>query len=202
MNFAHCSKWLITSPPASACEALNAGKGLFCRKRWRLVVPPAFSKSAFLRSPIACLFATTSRLSIATICCLPWTRSLPTGQVHLSRHRNPSFPRTGKKGLPALLFPLAIRPFLPQVFNRFLIVKRAWPRLRRGLNSLVKGMLNIDVLEAASLAQQSIKDNVLLGDEECTIDASLLRTGDMLMVRRGCYIPADGVVSIPHRSAR
>lgn len=137
--------------------------------------------------------------------------------------------------LPLLFAPLVIRPLLPQVFNRFLTIKRAWPRLRRGVTSLARGRLNIDVLDAASLAvcillrdfrtlstitlllglgeflehwtkkrseeslaaslaQQSIKAKVLVGQEEKTVDASALRAGDMIVVRRGSYIPADGVV--------
>lgn len=147
----------------------------------------------------------------------------------------PAAEEDGAVSLPMLFVPLVIRPLLPQVFNRFLTIKRAWPRLRRGFLSLVRGMLNIDVLDAASLAvcivlrdfrtlstitlllglgeflehwtkkrseeslaaslaQQAIKAKVLVGDEEKTVDASVLRAGDMIVVRRGSYIPADGVV--------
>jgi Cu2+-exporting ATPase len=47
---------------------------------------------------------------------------------------------------------------------------------------------------ADSLAKHAIKARLRHGDEEIMVDATTLRTGDMVIVRQGSLIPADGVV--------
>lgn len=149
-------------------------------------------------------------------------------QPPASRHQ-------GAPSLFGLVLPLAIRPLLPPGLRQILAFRNGWPRLRRGLASLARGVLDIDVLDAAaiglciirrdfrtlttitmllglgefletwtkkrseesladSLAKHSIKANVRQGNTERQVDASTLRAGDMVVVRQGSCIPADGVV--------
>lgn len=137
--------------------------------------------------------------------------------------------------LAGLLLPLAVRPLLPMGLRQVFALKNAWPRLRKGLASLLRGALDVDVLDAAaigiciarrdfrtlatlslllglgeflenwtkrrseqsladSLAQHSIKARLRHGDEEIVVDATALRAGDVVVVRHGQFIPADGVV--------
>ncbi len=141
----------------------------------------------------------------------------------------------GGPSLLGLMFPLALRPLLPMGLRQIVAFKTAWPRLRRGLVSLARGLLDIDVLDAAaialcivrrdfrtlttitvllglgefleswtrkrseasladSLARHSIRASLRQGDTERQVDASALRAGDMVVVRQGSFIPADGVV--------
>jgi heavy metal translocating P-type ATPase len=134
-----------------------------------------------------------------------------------------------------LVFPLVLRPLLPMGLRQVLAFRSVWPRLRKGLVSLTRGLLDIDVLDAAaiglcivlrdfrtlttitlllglgefleswtrkrseqsladSLAKHSIKANLRLGATEQQVDAAALRAGDMVVVRQGSFIPADGVV--------
>ncbi len=137
--------------------------------------------------------------------------------------------------LAGLVLPLFLRPLLPMGLRQALAFRNAWPRLRKGLVSLARGLLDIDVLDAAaiglcivrrdfrslttitlllglgefleswtkkrseqsladSLAKHSIKANLRQGAIEQQVDAATLRTGDMVIVRQGSFIPADGVV--------
>ncbi|WP_310601401.1 heavy metal translocating P-type ATPase [Desulfobulbus sp.] len=144
-------------------------------------------------------------------------------------------PAQAAPSLAGLILPLVFRPLLPLGLRQVLAFKTAWPRLRKGLASLARGLLDIDVLDAAaiglcivrrdfrtlttitvllglgefleswtkkrseasladSLARHSIKANLRLGETEQQVDASTLRAGDMVVVRQGSFIPADGVV--------
>ena len=137
--------------------------------------------------------------------------------------------------LAGLVLPLFLRPLLPMGLRQALAFRNAWPRLRKGLVSLARGLLDIDVLDAAaiglcnvrrdfrsltaitlllglgefleswtkkrseqsladSLAKHSIKANLRQGAIEQQVDAATLRAGDMVIVRQGSFIPADGVV--------
>lgn len=138
-------------------------------------------------------------------------------------------------GLTSLFLPLALRPFLPVGLHQLFAVKNAWPRLRKGITRLVRGALDVDVLDAAaigicivlrdfrtlgtitlllglgeflerwtkkrseesladSLGKHSITARLRQGDEEIIVDATTLRAGDLVVVRQGNFIPADGVV--------
>ncbi|TBV83380.1 MAG: heavy metal translocating P-type ATPase [Desulfobulbaceae bacterium] len=138
-------------------------------------------------------------------------------------------------GMTEIMATLALQPFLPSGLNRVLAIKRAWPRLRRGLGNLWHRILDVNVLNAAaiaiciilrdfrsltaitillaigeslehwtkkrsaedladSLARHAIKARVRQGKQEKLVDATALRVGDMVVVRQGNFIPADGVV--------
>lgn len=140
-----------------------------------------------------------------------------------------------QESLTGLLLPLALRPLLPMGLRQVFALKNAWPRLRKGMGSLVRGVLDVDVLDAAaigicivrrdfrtlatlslllglgefletwtkrrseqsladSLAKHTIKACLRHGDEELVVDATVLRAGDVVVVRHGQFIPADGVV--------
>ncbi len=137
--------------------------------------------------------------------------------------------------LSGVLMPLVTRMFMPMGMRQAMAVKSAWPRIRMGLSSLARGVLDVDVLDAAaigicilrrdfrtlttitlllglgdflekwtkkrseesladSLARHSVKARLRLGDEEIEVDATALRAGDVVVVRQGQFIPADGVV--------
>jgi Cu2+-exporting ATPase len=51
----------------------------------------------------------------------------------------------------ALVVPLVLRPFLPFAFRQVLAFRNAWPRLRKGLKSILRGVLDVDVLDAAAI---------------------------------------------------
>lgn len=137
--------------------------------------------------------------------------------------------------LSEMLLPLVTRMFMPMGMRQVMAVKSAWPRIRMGLSSLARGVLDVDVLDAAaigicilrrdfrtlttitlllglgdflekwtkkrseesladSLARHSVRARLRLGDEEVEVDATALRAGDVVVVRQGQFIPADGVV--------
>lgn len=137
--------------------------------------------------------------------------------------------------LSEVLLPLVTRMFMPMGMRQVMAVKSAWPRIRMGLTSLARGVLDVDVLDAAaigicilrrdfrtlttitlllglgdflekwtkkrseesladSLARHSVKARLRLGDEEIEVDATALRAGDVVVVRQGQFVPADGVV--------
>ena len=138
-------------------------------------------------------------------------------------------------GFMETLLPLALRPVMPMGLRQVVAIRQAWPRLRRGFMGLVRGVFDVDLLDAAaigiciarkdfrsltaitlllglgefleswtkkrsqeslanSMARHSIKARLHQGDQELVVDASVLRAGDMVVVRQGSYIPADGVV--------
>ncbi len=144
-------------------------------------------------------------------------------------------PEDPPQTLTGLFLPLAIRPLMPMGLRQLLALKQAWPRLKKGLGSLIRGALDVDVLDAAaiglcllrrdfrtltsislllglgefleqwtrkrseeslanSLGAQSVKAQLRRGEEEIVIDATALRVGDVVVVRQGQFIPADGVV--------
>ena len=163
--------------------------------------------------------------------------------LHASLHQEPTthavaVPSDQEEEAPTLaglVLPLFLRPLLPMGLRQALAFRNAWPRLRKGLVSLARGLLDIDVLDAAaiglcivrrdfrslttitlllglgefleswtkkrseqsladSLAKHSIKANLRQGAIEQQVDAATLRAGDMVIVRQGSFIPADGVV--------
>ncbi|MFN2355330.1 MAG: heavy metal translocating P-type ATPase [Desulfopila sp.] len=152
-----------------------------------------------------------------------------------SSHTGDAVDAGTSSGLTSLLLPLALRPFLPVGLHQLFAVKNAWPRLRKGIVRLVRGALDVDVLDAAaigicivlrdfrtlgtitlllglgeflehwtkkrseesladSLGKHSITARLRQGDEEIIVDATTLRAGDLVVVRQGNFIPADGVV--------
>lgn len=137
--------------------------------------------------------------------------------------------------LAGVLLPLALRPLMPMAMRQAFALRNAWPRLRKGFAGLMRGVLDVDVLDAAamgicilrrdfrtlttitlllglgefleswtrrrseqsladSLARHSIKARLRHGEEEILVDATVLKAGDVVIVRHGQFIPADGVV--------
>ena len=60
-------------------------------------------------------------------------------------------PEDPPQTLTGLFLPLAIRPLMPMGLRQLLALKQAWPRLKKGLGSLIRGALDVDVLDAAAI---------------------------------------------------
>lgn len=54
--------------------------------------------------------------------------------------------------LPKIFMPLLLRPLLPAALRPLLPIRRAWPRLKKGVAALWRWRINIDVLDAAAIA--------------------------------------------------
>lgn len=54
-------------------------------------------------------------------------------------------------GLWGLARPLLLRPFMPAPLRMLMMAARAWPFLKKGLASLLRGKLGVDVLDAAAI---------------------------------------------------
>ncbi|MDZ7641759.1 MAG: hypothetical protein U5J62_07045 [Desulfurivibrio sp.] len=47
---------------------------------------------------------------------------------------------------------LILHPFLPMGLRQAVAIKQAWPRLRRGFMGLLRGIFDVDLLDATAIA--------------------------------------------------